>query len=99
LPSYILIWLFGFYSLANFAYYSAVAHEAQWEISGSEVERLIVSAKKERTCLLRWFFEFKSRCGLTKGSVLDELRERNLLIFFLFYVLLGVMPIAAVLLS
>jgi hypothetical protein len=86
--SYILIWLFGFYSLANFAYYSTAAFHAEHRIVGGMDRELMSGYMEGKKNIFRTFVSFKLN---SEGRI----RRNNEWISVLIYLAIGLLPFFA----
>jgi hypothetical protein len=87
--SYVLVGLFGAYSLLNFFLYATTSQIAERKIIEEKEGRMLTEAKKGWRGISKWFADFKERKeeGLLKG------RKEDILVFL--YVLIVSLPMLA----
>jgi hypothetical protein len=104
LSSYILVWIFGLYSLLNFFFYATVAQLAETQITGETRNNLIRNVIDEWAWIPRTFANFKVQI---KKAVASEgkkvagpskfiwFRVHKETIFVVLYILIGLLPLFA----
>ena len=108
LISYILILIFGFYSMLNFSYYSTISQRAEEEIIGDLNNQLISKYVREWKGILKWFADNKMpnlEKEKPKKKIQPEIESNeifkkplvsgNLKLFLIVYVIIGLLPFFA----
>lgn len=88
--SYLLIWVFGLYSMLNFTYYSTVSQRAEEKIVGDMERQLISSYKKGWKGVFKLFASFKVPDG-DQGFI----RRNNEWMSIIIYSTIGLLPFIA----
>ena len=90
LLSYVLVGLFGAYSLLNFFLYATTSQIAEREIIRDKEREMVIEAKKGFGIILKWFVDFKTpdpkEKASEKGDSLLRRRKGEILVFLYFLI-------------
>jgi hypothetical protein len=106
---YVLVGLFGAYSLLNFFFYATTSQHAERKIIGGKEKEVVEETKKGLKGILKWFADFKVHPSIEpepkeKASEketsfidrsIDRIKGRNQDIFVALYVLIISLPMLA----
>lgn len=93
IASYILIWVFGLYSIGNFTYYSTLSQIAENQIVGDMDRELIRKHKNDWSIVVRVFANFK--LNEDQGRIRKYVRSHNEWASIIIYSVIGLLPFIA----